>query len=88
MSSFVAACFNLFLEPAHQQMLRAWLPFEFWYLHQDMCYRPEFNDLRIVDFIEIRCPITAAADCCMEKETDVLKIIFLQLEGLSHDDAD
>ena len=88
MSQFVAACFNLALDPADQEVLRDTLPISLWDLHPDMCRRAEFDYMAIVDFIEIRLPITAAADCCMEKDTDVLKIIFLHLERVYEGDAD
>ena len=79
MSQFLAACFNLYVDPAHQRVLQGRLPISLRDLHRGICGRSEFDSLRIVDFVEVRLPITASADCCMEKEVDVLKILFLHL---------
>ena len=81
MPEFVAACFNLYVDPARQQTLRERLPITLWDLHADICECSEYSSVVIVDFVEIRLPITGAADCDMEKEVDVLKIILLHLRG-------
>ena len=88
MSQFLAACFSLYVDPAHQQLLRGRLPIRVSDSHRGIGDRSDSDRLQIVDFLEVRLPITASADCGMEKEVNVLNILFLHLRGQYNDGAD